>query len=103
MVQEAASMLETDAMWQDPKRAAKRKSAEVDPAPVADENQNRFSPIAEDSMVTTRQRALAICDRLTPFRRGRSLGGSPPRSRDRKELVQELQQRVEQQKKATIG
>ena len=52
----------------------------------------RFRP--KISMAKTRQRALAICDRPSPCKRGRSPGSSPPPSRDRKELVRGLQKRL---------
>ena len=103
MVQEAAAALESDAMWEDPRRTAKRKKPEAEQEPAAGDCQNRFAPIADEAIAQTRQRALAICDRPSPHRRGRSSGASLARSRDRKGLYQELQQQVEQQKKATLG
>ena len=104
MVQEANAALASDEMWEDTKndenQATKRKAEEVNTG---------AKPQMESKLAQARQRAPAICDRPAPYQqtRGRtseqSCTRSPARSRGRKELVQNLQEKVEQQRQLTLG
>ena len=105
MQKQAQAALQSDDMWEDGGAKAGVDEA-ISQAVLAVSASGVGGPAPNQSTLASdcRRSALAICDRASSEGRARRhVGGShsPVRSRDRKDLYKELNERVESQKQAT--
>ena len=107
MRREAEAALQSNDMWEDQRVPEKRKCDEilivaVPQPPSLEQAAEVLAPLPRG-----RERALAICDRPLSEPRGRAHGRdsnfSPARSRGRRELYKDLNERVESQRRAARG
>ena len=96
MVQAAEKALKSDVMWEDSNHGAETEQS----AGAIEKTYGKSLAASAKGPATQsgRQRLLAICDRTAPYARGRSASKSPARSRDRKELLSTLQQKIDEQR-----